>query len=146
VTVYVGDDQAAVDSATAALAAAGDPNRPISVVAATPLPTRLTLSLLVVAGMDAPAIKAAVIQTLAGEDGLFGPRGLGVGQSVFDSAIAARVLAVDGTLAVLQSGFSVQQAAGGFVDDPAPLHKCDQGAWFQLTPDRVVIATQAGGG
>lgn len=145
VTVYVGDDKAAVDSATATLAAAGDPNRPVSVVPAKPLPTRLTLTLLVEAGMDAAAIKAAVVETLIGEDGLFSPRGLDVGQSVFDSAIAAAVLAVDGTVAILKSGFAVDLGAG-LVDDPAPLHKCDQGAWFQVTADRLVIATQPGGG
>lgn len=145
VTVYVGDDQAAVDSATATLAAAGDPNRPVSVVAAKPLPTRLTLTLLVEAGMDAVAIEAAVVEALIGEDGLFSPRRLDVGQSVFDSAIAAAVLAVDGTVALLESGFAVDLGAG-LVDDPAPLHKCDQGAWFQVTADRLVIATQPGGG
>jgi predicted phage baseplate assembly protein len=145
VTVYVGDDKAAVDSATATLAAAGDPNRPISVVLAKPLPLRLTLTVLVVPGMDAGAIAAAVVETLIGEDGLFSPNGLGVGQSVFDSAVAAAVLAVDGTVAVLQSGFAVDHGSG-FVDDPAPLHKCGEGGWFQLTADRVVIVTQAGGG
>ena len=145
VTVYVGDNDAARDSADAALAAAGDPNRPISVVLATPLPTRLTLTLLVVTGMDAAGIVAAVVETLVGQDGLFSPTGLGVGQSVFDSAIAAAVLAVDGTVAILQSAFAVD-LGWGFVDDPAPLHKCGEGAWFDLTADRVVIVPQAGGG
>ncbi|MBW8892262.1 MAG: baseplate J/gp47 family protein [Burkholderiales bacterium] len=145
VTVYVGDDPAARDSADAALAAAGDPNRPISVVLATPLPTRLTLTLLVTAGMDATKIIAAVVETLVGEEGLFSPAGLGVGQSVFDSAIAAAVLAVDGTVAILQSGFAVN-LGWGFVDDPAPLHKCGEDGWFDLTADRIVIAAQAEGG
>ncbi len=145
VTVYVGDDPAALASATVALQAARDPNRSIAVVAAQALPTRLTMTLQVAEGMDPDAVIAAATQTLIGDGAIFTPSGLRVGQPVFDSVIAAAVLSADGAVAILQSAFATDQGAG-FIDDPAPLHQIGEGGWFDLTADRIVIVAHTGGG
>ena len=52
VTVYVGDDQAAVAAAAAALAGAEDPNRPVSVTGANPIDLSLSCTLVVAAGQQ----------------------------------------------------------------------------------------------
>src|SRR5262249_40232488 len=88
VTIYVGDDAGAVASAKSVLAAAGDPNRPVSVVLANAIPVFLFLKIVVIPGMDSRAIIAAVKSALADpQTGLFAPGMLRIGQPVFDSQI-----------------------------------------------------------
>jgi len=138
VTVYVGDDSGAVASAKAALAAAGDPNRPVQVVQATEVAVALTLSLTVTAGMDANQIGAAVITALTDtETGLFGSWMLSIGQPVFDSQIEAAVLAVPGAVAVTAASFF----ADGVVD-AGPLHNPGEGAYYTLDPADVTLGTE----
>jgi len=137
VTVYVGDDAGAVTSARSVLQTAGDPNRPVTVTLATPIPVLLLLAILVTPGMDADAIRAAVKSALAdAESGLFAPARLRIGQPVFDSQIEAACLSVDGTVEVIASLFWI----GHF--DPGPLHVPAEGAYYALTPDKVFIITE----
>jgi len=145
VTVYVGDDEAARKSAADVLKSASDPNRPVSVVAATPLATYLTLQLRIVPGMDEDPIKQAVVKALTGDGALFSPQGLRIGQPVFDSAIVAAVLSVDGVVAITQSAFFTGWG-WWFWNDASAIHQIDEGSWFDLTGDRIVIAIDAGGG
>jgi hypothetical protein len=141
VTVYVGDDLAAVTSAAAVLAAAGDPNRPVQVVQATAVTVTLSLTLIITPGWDADTIKAAVKAALADPDiGLFSANNLPVGQQVFDSQIEQAVLSVSGTVAVKASDFNV-----GGIDDPGPLHIPGEGGYFDLDADSINVITEADG-
>lgn len=130
VTVYVGDDGAAVTSAQAVLSASGDPNRPVKVTQATPIPVTLTLSLVTTPGMDFTAIAAAVTSALTDtETGLFGSWQLAIGQPLFDSQIEAAVLAVPGAVAIIASSFRANGAP-----DPGPLHNPGEGCFYTLDP------------
>jgi hypothetical protein len=136
VTVYVGDDAGAVASAKLVLAAAGDPNRPVSVVLAGAIPVSLSLTLVVTPGMDADAISAAVKTALAdSQTGLFAPGRLRIGRAVFDSQIEAACLSVEGTVAVKAISFNG-------VPGPGPLHVPSEGEYYALAQDSVFIVTE----
>jgi hypothetical protein len=138
VTVYVGDDAGAVAMAKAVLAAAADPNRPVSVMLASAIPVFLFLAIVVTPGMDASAISAGVKSALADpQTGLFTPARLRIGQPVFDSQIEAACLSVEGTVAVIGSLFWVFGSA-----DPGPLHVPAEGAYYALTQDHLVVMTE----
>jgi hypothetical protein len=141
VTVYVGDDAAAATAASTALAQAGDPNRPVQVVQATPVPIALSLTLTTVAGMDTSTISANVITALAdSQAGLFGTAQLAIGQPVFDSQIEAAVLAVHGAVAITAASFSANGAP-----DAGPLHNPGEGAYYTLDPTDITTVTEPDG-
>jgi hypothetical protein len=138
VRLYIGDDAGAVASAKQVLAAAGDPNRPVQVVAAATVVAFVLLALVVTPGMDAAAIVANVKTALADpQTGLFGPQRLAIGQTVFDSQIEAACLAVAGAVAIAASLF----VAGSAVE-PGPLHQPGEGAFYALVPERIFIITE----
>ncbi len=138
VTVYVGDDAGAVASAKLVFAAAGDPNRPVSVVLARAITVALSITLVVNPGMDTRAISAGVKSALADpQTGLFAPARLRIGQPVFDSQIEAACLSVEGTVAVIASTF---YACGSL--DLRPLHIPSEGAYYALTPDGVSVIAE----
>jgi hypothetical protein len=138
VTVYVGDDAAAAAAAKTALAAAGDPNRPVEVVQATPVGVELWLTLTITAGMDPNAIVAGVVAALTDPvTGLFGPVRCAIGQPIFDSQIEAAVLAVPGAVAIRAAGFAI-----GGNPDPGPLHNPGEGAYYTLDPADVILVTE----
>jgi hypothetical protein len=139
VTVYVGDDQAAAAAANTALAAAGDPNRPITVVQATPVVIGLALTLTITAGIDPSSINTGVVAALTDPDtGLFGAMRAAIGQPVFDSAIEEAVLAVAGTVAITSASFIADGAAGA-----GPLHDPGEGGYFTLDPADISLVTEA---
>jgi len=139
VTVYVAGTGDVVGAATAALASAADANRPLSVVAATPLQVALVLTLVVTPGYDTDTIMASVTTALADPTvGLFAPANLGIGQVVFDSQIEAACLSVAGVVAL-----SVLTFYNGATVDPGPLHAPGEGAYWLLTPAGVSPGTQA---
>jgi hypothetical protein len=100
ITVYAGDTPAAAGLARAALAASGDPNRPVTVTAASPIRLQLGGTLVVAAGRPAAAVAAAATAALLDPDtGLFSPAGMAIGQVLYRSQLDA-VLSVPGVLAV----------------------------------------------
>ncbi|WP_295386955.1 baseplate J/gp47 family protein [uncultured Thiodictyon sp.] len=101
VSLYVGDTAAAVQSARRALGAAGDPNRPVSVVAATPVAATLSLMLWVAAGRRPEQVAALVSTALTDPDqGPFGARRVRIGEGLYFSRIAQCCLGVAGVVAV----------------------------------------------
>jgi uncharacterized phage protein gp47/JayE len=97
VTVFVAGNAATVAIVRNALAAAGDPNRPVAVTGAKPIFTAVEFSIIITASADAATVQAAVASALADPvSGLFGAQNLKIGQSVFDSQIAASCAAVPG--------------------------------------------------
>ena len=130
VVVYVGDDDSAVASARSVLAGAGDPNRPVRVEQAVSLNLSLTLDLRILAGWDSDKIAAEVTAALVDPDsGLFSPRNMAIGQTLFDSQIEEAVLAVRGTVAIASARLTIDGAASA-----GPLHSPGDGGFFALDP------------
>jgi hypothetical protein len=138
VTVYVGDDAAAAAAAKTALTAAGDPNRPIKVVQATPVVIALTLTVAMTPGMDPDTITAAVVAALSDSDtGLFGAATAAIGKPVFDSTIEQAVLAVPGAIAIIAASFFADGSP-----DSGPLHDPGEGGYFTLAPTDISVTPE----
>lgn len=128
VTVYVGDDQSAQNAAQLALSGNGDPNRPVNVVLATPIPLTVTLTLAVNPNYGLNAVAAQAVTALTDPDvGLFGSNKLGIGQTIYRSQIYAACLSVPGAVAV--HSLCVQGAPTG------PNYRFDpgEGGYFTLS-------------
>jgi predicted phage baseplate assembly protein len=139
VTVYVGDDAGAAASAKSVIAAAGDPNRPVSVVLATAIPVFLFFALVVTPGLDTDDIEAGAKAALADPDtGLFAAANLGIGQPVFDSQIEAAVLGVEGAIAIAASLFWPFPSPPEF----GPLHLPGEGAYYAVRAEMVFVITE----
>jgi hypothetical protein len=129
VTVYVAGQQNVAASVSRLLAAAGDPNRPITVLPATPLAVTLTMGFVVVAGMDNTEIQAALTSALCdAQNGLFSSTYLGIGHALFDSQIEAACLAVTGVVGIQSATFVVNNAV-----ESGPLHNPGEGAYYSLS-------------
>ncbi len=154
VTVYVGDDQAAVAAASAALAGADDPNRPVSVRGATPIELELSCTLVVAADRQVSAVVAAATAAISDSaDGLFSPARMGIGQRLYRSAVDAALM-VPGVVAVhdltvtrrgrafprvFLDMFRFDQVLGEFFDP-------GEGSFFDLPPGHVSIVGVSAGG
>jgi len=137
VTIYVGDDANAVSAAQTALALADDPNRPVVVKLATPVPVSLSLTLLIDRRYDQDAGVLAVTSALLDpQSGLLGAS-IQIGQAVYDSQIYAACLSVPGVVAVHALVFSLGSAV-----DANPSHQPGPGGFLQLTNDNLVISTE----
>ena len=139
VTVYVGGDQGASGAASAALAGAEDPNRPITVVAANPIELVLSCTLVVAADQQAPAVVAvasAAISDSAG--GLFSPGSMGIGQRLYRSAVDAALM-VPGAVAVHDLAVTWAEQVLDEVFDPG------EGSFFDLPPGNVTIVGVSAG-
>jgi hypothetical protein len=98
VRVYVGDDDRAVASARAALAAQIDPNRPLVVLRAVELAAFLSLSLRLDPTYVADAVYSQV--RTAVQEQIFAPGVLALGEPLYRSRIEEVVTDVPGVLAV----------------------------------------------
>jgi hypothetical protein len=138
VQVYVGDDAAAAAATQTALAAAGDPNRPVKVTQATEIYVALAINLVVTAGMDTTITTAAVATALTDtEAGLFGAWSMGIGQTVFASQIEAAVLGAAGAVAITALTFTTNGAAV-----EGPIFNPGEGAYFTLDPANIDLTME----
>ncbi len=137
VTVYVGDDDAAVTAAATALASAEDPNRPVAVLPAQPQEIGVSCSLLVAADREVAAVVAAATAALSDPvAGLFSPARMGIGAPLYRSAASAALM-VPGVLAVHEL---LVLSSEDEVFDPGP------DGFFVLSVDNLTInGVQAGG-
>ncbi len=139
VTIYVGDDQSAVDSARAALADAGDPNRPVLVKAAVPIVIALNLTLVIdPRRVPADVVAGARAALLDPEGGLMG-KSIGIGRVIYDSQIYAACLAAPGVKAVHSLWFWIYgpmtvSFEAGVRHDPG------EGGFFQLDADHLHLS------
>ncbi len=140
VTVYVAGQPNVASSVQTQLTAASDPNRPVTVLQATPVPVTLGLNYITAAGADTNAIDAALVTALTDSQvGLFSPTYLQIGVGLFDSQIEAVCLSVSGVLAIASSQFTFN----GNVD-PGPIHLPGEGAYFTLDPSNFSPSSEAG--
>jgi hypothetical protein len=139
VTIYVGGDAGARAAAQAALAGAEDPNRPVTVLAATPVEVELSCTLVVAANRRLEAVQAAAIAAIADPtSGLFSPASLGIGERLYRSRVDAALI-VDGVLAVHELVVSTGREELEDVLDPGP------GAYLALGAGALSIAVVSGG-
>ena len=119
ITVYVGDTQAAAGLARTALTASGDPNRPVTVTAASPIQLQLGCTLIVAADRQPAAVAATATAALLDPGtGLFSPAGMAIGQVLYRSQLDA-VLSVPGVLAI--TGLRVTVPGGpGLLQNAGP--------------------------
>jgi predicted phage baseplate assembly protein len=143
VLIYVGGDQA-VTAASAALAGAEDPNRPVSVLDATPVELQLSGTLVVAADQEVATVVAAATAAISGSaGGLFSPASMDIGQRLYRSAVDAALM-VPGVTAVHDLTVSQPGTGGGqlFLDeflDPG------QGSFFDLPADNITIVGVSAG-
>jgi hypothetical protein len=139
VTIYVGGDAGALAAAQAALAGAEDPNRPVTVLAATAVEVELSCTLVVAANRRLEAVQAAAIAAIADPvSGLFSPASLGIGERLYRSRVDAALM-VDGVLAVHELVVSTGREELEDVLDPGP------GAYLALGAGELSIAVVSGG-
>ena len=146
--VYVGDDAAALASARAALRAAADPNRPVTVLPAIPLTTRLRLVLRLDPAYVADGVVAAVRSALLDSpDGLFAAGVLAVGETLYRSRIE-QVCNLPGVLAIHHLRMRWHGRLLGSVprDARGPRYSPGEGGWFNLSAGRLTIGTEVASG
>jgi hypothetical protein len=112
VKVFVGDDNAAVAAATAALRAFADPNRPVLVALAAPLYADLTFTLEVDPAYDPESVRAAVSAALLDpRNEVFGTEVVRIGHTVYDSQIHEACLRIAGVVSVRALRFGIWSQA-----------------------------------
>ncbi|MFC9053294.1 baseplate J/gp47 family protein [Streptomyces anthocyanicus] len=145
VRVFVGDDDAAVASARAALRAACDPNLPLTVLPAVRRPVSLRLGLRLDPDRVAEQVVARVRDALlAAPGGLFAPNVLGLGEAVYRSRVEACCL-LPGVLAVNGLRLEGHGPSAAIDGGPGgPRFAPGEGAWFDLAPSQLFINGKAG--
>jgi Baseplate J-like protein len=143
VKVYVGDDAAAATSARGALAGAEDPNRPVAVAQATPVPLTVGCTLLVAPDRVAVDVAAAAAAALADpETGLFSPARMGIGRPLYTSQLEAALL-VPGVVAV----HGLTAGAGGseiFSREPVGWADPGEGSFYTLATSAITTQVDDG--
>lgn len=148
VTVYVGDDQNAVNSAIAALAQTGDPNRPVNVTKAQPVSITISLTVVVDPKYVPDNVVAAVTAAfLDPNQGLLGTNVVEIGESLFQSQIYQACMAVPGVVAV--QNLTVGGAVTGQTCSTCP--NCDyrydpgQGCFLTIVDPQTDLIISPGG-
>ena len=143
VKVYVGDDTGAATAARSALVGAEDPNRPVAVTQATPIPLTVTCTLLIAPNRTAPEVVAAATAALGDPaNGLFSPSNMVIGQPLYASQVEAALL-VAGAAAV----HSLTVAAGGseiFSSEPVGWADPGEGSFYVLAASTITPVVDGG--
>jgi hypothetical protein len=101
VTLWIAGDSDALAKVTQALAGIAMPNQGLRINPATPVPAKLTLTYLRDPRYGDAAVRAGLTTALLDPDrGALGANVLGIGQTLYESQIAAACLAVPGVSAV----------------------------------------------
>lgn len=144
VTLYAGDDSNSVTAAKQAIARAADPNRPVVVLQALPLPVRLTLTVQRDANIAEASVTAGIVNALLDPDsGLFGANAVQIGKTVFRSEIYDAVLKVKGAVAVHALEFAVLFPGTTLpLPEPGYRHFPGEGGFYTLSPDRLKLTLE----
>lgn len=151
VTVWVGDDDAAVAAARTALAAQADPNRTLVVLPAVRLRARLRLTVAVDATFVADTVRQSVVDALLDDvRGLFAPGVRRLGETLYRSEIEKVVTDVPGVLS--SAGIRLFAGRGaprgtfggrrGDLGDSAA-YRPGRGGFFALAADDLTVEVSA---
>lgn len=149
VKLHVGDDLAAVDSAREALRLSADPNRTVSVIAATPVPVGLFVRLRVSPDRIAAEVVAQVREALLESDrGLFGSGRIRIGEGIYFSQLSAACLGVPGVEAMPLALFLLSRpdpvtGLSWIFSGGQPRVSVTEGEFFQLVPQSVAVIPEA---
>lgn len=142
VTLYVGDDDAAVSAATLALSRSADPNRPVVVLKAVPVPIALTLTVQRHATYSEASVRDGVTAALLDPDtGLFGVNAVQIGKMLFRSQIYEAALRVPGSAAVHSLEFTRLDASGG-IRESGFRHFPGEGGFYQLDASDLTLTME----
>lgn len=142
VTLYAGDTPAAVESARQALRESADPNRPVSVLPAAPVPAALFIAIRVDAHRILADVVEAVRDALADPAaGLLGVSRVRIGESFFFSQIAEACLRVPGVNSApfALALFSRPDPVTGFFFGIPPRIHAGEGEFFQFAKEFIFI-------
>lgn len=143
IKVYVGDDDGATVAAANALAGAEDPNRPVLVVAASPIDLVVSAVLVIDAGRTPANVLAAAGAALSDpQAGLFSPASMGIGQALYASEIEA-ALQVDGVISVRELTV-IRDESDLFGSEPVGSADPGEGAFFSLYADNLTAGVTGG--
>ena len=142
VRVYVGDDDAAVASAKAALRAQADPNRPLVVVRAVECFTALRLVLELDPFYVADAVYAQVRSALVEQ--IFAPGVLALGEPLYRSRIEQAVTDLPGVLAT--HDLLMAWIRAGWHVSAGPRFQPGAGGYFALDPKYVFVSEEVAAG
>jgi len=144
VKIYVGDDNSAVNAAKIALAGTADPNRPVAVQLAQPLPVQLTLTAQIESTRIPETVMATVKDALLHPDtGLFGTNVVQIGQAIYQSQIYATCMQLPGVLAVHSLQFFLNPGTG-FTLDSNYRHDPGEGRFYQLSETNLYLNWEVG--
>jgi hypothetical protein len=147
VTVWVGDDDAAVAGARTALAAQADPNRPLVVRPAVRRRTRLRLTVAVDATYVADAVRQEVADVLLDDvSGLFAPGVRRLGETLYRSEIEQAVTDVPGVLSSSRIRLGARGGAlGGALGEVGDraAYRPGRGGFFALSADDLTVEVSA---
>jgi hypothetical protein len=144
VKLYVGDDDSAVNAAKIALGGTADPNRPVAVQLAQPLPVQLILTLQIEASRIPETVRAAVKAALLEPDtGLFGINAVQIGQAIYQSQIYATCMQISGVLAVPSLQFFLPLGTE-FILDSHYRHDPGEGRFYQLSETNLYLYWEVG--
>jgi hypothetical protein len=144
VPVYDGDPPPAGTAPKKALAGAADPNRPVQVLQALPVPILLALSIRLDPRFVPGSVIAGVTAGLNDPDnGLFGLNRVRIGQTVFNSEIYEACLNVPGVLAVHGLQFYLLDSTGAVIFQLGAKHFPGEGSFYQLLPSNLIVTPEA---
>ncbi|PZV11715.1 MAG: hypothetical protein DCF22_13830 [Leptolyngbya sp.] len=144
VKIYVGDDNSAVNAAKIALAGTADPNRPVAVQLAQPLPVQLTLTAQIESTRIPETVMATVKDALLHSDtGLFGTNVVQIGQAIYQSQIYATCMQLPGVLAVHSLQFFLNPGTG-FTLDSNYRHDPGEGRFYQISETNLYLNWEVG--
>jgi hypothetical protein len=135
VSVYVGDDAAAVESARAALQAQADPNRPLRVLPAVRVPAALTVVLSVDPQYVVEPVVDGAREAVLAE--LFAPGALALGEPLYRSELERVLTDVPGVLASRQLRF--YWIRNGLHISSGPRFDPGDGGFFHVLPQFALL-------
>jgi len=141
VTIYVGDDSNAVNAAQTALNGKADPNRPMAVKLATPIPMAWSINVTADPTYAWANIVSGIQTALADPNiGLLGTANVQIGQVIYKSQISQAVMSVPGVIEAdfragtpIRAGLAILSLSNNFRYDPG------MGNFYTLTPGDVFI-------
>lgn len=142
VSLFVGDDAAAVTTTRLALAKSADPNRPVAVAQATKVRVRLSLTVRVEPDRQPAAVIDAVRSAIADPDlGLLGSAAVRIGGRLYESQVDDRCVEVPGVRAIRSVVFAADRGSG-FVTEPGRWHDPGVGAYFTLESAQLILSPE----
>jgi hypothetical protein len=142
VSLFVGDDAAAVVATRLALAKSADPNRPVAVALASKVRIRLSLTVRVEPDRQPATVIDAVRAAITDPDvGLLGSAAVRIGGRLYESELDDGCVDVPGVRAIRNVAFEADHGSG-FMTESGRWHDPGVGAYFALDPAQLTLSPE----